>query len=62
MALPFSFRQPFKQLSDVKLNNDFGCLLVDLKLLDNFDAALKDVNTTFSNMKTSLLPFGVYYL
>merc|ERR1712127_729757 len=32
VAVPFSFRQPFKNIKDVKMHNDFGSILVDLKL------------------------------
>lgn len=41
LALPFSFRQPFKKISEIKMINDFGCLLVDFFPSDNFDSSLK---------------------
>lgn len=61
MALPFSFRQPFKTLADVQMRNDFGCLLLDLKLCSGFDESLKDCASVFGKLKTSLMPFGVLY-
>lgn len=62
MAIPFSFRQPFKELKDVKFKNDFGSILMDLKLFDNFDDNLKDCKRQLDGLKTSLNPYGVYYL
>jgi NRPS condensation-like uncharacterized protein len=62
LAIPFSFRQPFKKLSDVKMTNDFGSLFVDLKTCDNFEASLKDCVSVFNKLKTSLMPFGILYL
>lgn len=62
LALPFSFRQPYEKLSDVKLNNDFGTLVIDLNLHDNFENALNECNENFGKMKVSLLPWGSYFL
>lgn len=42
--------------------NDFGSLFIDLKCCDNFEDSLKDCNTVFSRLKTSLMPFGILYL
>lgn len=32
VAVPFSFRQPIAKIQEVKMNNDFGSLLIDMKL------------------------------
>lgn len=60
LALPFSFRAPFKKLSDVRMVNDFGALLVDFKPCDNFDQALSYCKSTFGKLKRSLQPFAIY--
>ena len=62
LAIPFSLRQPFKKLNDVRMINNFGSLLVDLKVCDNFDDSLKDCKQVFNRLKTSLMPFGILYL
>jgi hypothetical protein len=35
VAVPFSFRQPIADIREVKMNNDFGSLLIDFKLFGN---------------------------
>lgn len=40
LAIPFSLRQPFEKVTDVKMLNDFGSLFIDLKCTDNFDESL----------------------
>ena len=62
IAVPFSFRQPFKDLKDVVMANDFGSLIIDMKPLDNFKDSLVDNTRIFTNLKTSLQPFGILYL
>lgn len=43
IAVPFSLRQPFKKISDVKMCNDFGSLLIRLPLYRDFEDALKPI-------------------
>ena len=59
MAVPFSLRQPFKRLRDVKLNNDFGSILIDLQPFKEFDDALPEIRKLYDKLKGSLMPFGV---
>ena len=40
VAVPFSFRQPFKRVKDIKMNNDFGSMLVELKLFSDVNDSL----------------------
>jgi len=61
VAVPFSFRQPFKNVKDVKMHNDFGSILVDMKLFEKFSEALVFYKKTFTKLKTSFNPFGVLY-
>lgn len=61
VAVPFSFRQPFKNIKDVKMHNDFGSILVDLKLFEKHSDALVYFKKLFSKLKTSFNPFGVLY-
>ena len=39
-AVPFSFRQPSKNIAEAKMHNDFGSLLVDMKLFEKHGDAL----------------------
>ena len=61
IAVPFSFRQPFKNIKDVKMHNDFGSILVDMKLLEKFGDALVHFKKLFGKLKKSFNPFGVLY-
>jgi len=61
IAVPFSFRQPFKNIKDVKMHNDFGSILVDMKLFEKFGDALVHFKKLFGKLKTSFNPFGVLY-
>lgn len=61
VVVPFSFRQPFKSIKDVKMHNDFGSILVDMKLFEKFNEALVFYKKLFGKLKTSLDPFGVLY-
>ena len=57
--MPFSFRQPIAKIEEVKMNNDFGSLLIDMKLFGNVQEALPFYKSVFGKMKNSLAPFGV---
>lgn len=61
VAVPFSLRQPFKTLTDVKMKNDFGSILINLKPIKEFSDALPVVKKQFGELKGSLMPFGVLY-
>ena len=53
-AIPFSLRQPFKSLSDVKMCNDFGSLYMDMAMNEDLDKALAANKITFKKLKDSL--------
>lgn len=59
VAVPFSFRQPIAKIQEVKMNNDFGSLLIDMKLFKGVQEALPFYKSLFGKMKNSLAPFGV---
>ena len=59
VAVPFSFRQPFKRVQDIKMHNDFGSILVELKLFNELPEALTYYMKLFEKLKTSFAPFGV---
>ena len=61
IAVPFSFRQPQPTVAEVKMNNDFGSLLLSMKLFDSFNDALPYYKELFGALKSSLNPFGVLY-
>ena len=61
VAVPFSFRQPNKDIKNVKMHNDFGSLLINMKLFETVKSALPFYKSLFAKMKTSLAPFGVLY-
>jgi NRPS condensation-like uncharacterized protein len=61
MSVPFSLRQPFKSLKDVKMVNDFGGLNVKMVPIEHFDQALDYYAKVFHALKTSLMPFGVVF-
>jgi len=52
--IPFSLRQPFKNLSDVKMSNDFGSLYMQMPLFDKLEDALASNKITFDKLKKSL--------
>lgn len=60
-GLIYSMRQPVKNLSDIKLNNDFAALPVQLELFESFEVALPFFNQKFTRLKNSLEPFGALY-
>jgi len=43
------------------MHNDFGSILVDMKLFEKFNEALVFYKKLFGKLKTSLDPFGVLY-
>lgn len=61
VAVPFSLRQPFKTIKDVKMTNDFGSLLIALQPTKKFSDALPAIQKQFNSLKGSLMPFGVLY-
>ena len=61
VAMPFSLRQPFKKVADVRLSNNFGSILVKFKIYEKMFESLPYFKTTFNKLKSSLGMFGVLY-
>jgi NRPS condensation-like uncharacterized protein len=62
IGMPFSLRQPVKDLKDLKLNNDFAALPLKIGVYEKFEPALSAFKKQFKSMRTSLNPFGVLYV
>jgi hypothetical protein len=60
LLVPFSFRQPCKDLKDVQLHNDFGMIPLDVTVNADFKECLVEAKAKFNSLKTSLLPFAMY--
>ena len=43
VSVPFSLRQPYKNVEDVIMNNDIGSMIILLPVQREFDQALKDI-------------------
>lgn len=41
------------------MKNNFGTLMLDMKLIKDYEGALKYTQSVFNKLKTSLMPFGV---
>jgi len=61
LAVPFSLRQPFKTVKDVRMGNDFGSILIDMKIFKSLKESLPYMKKTFGALKSSLVPFGVLF-
>lgn len=57
--MPYSLRQPFEKLQDIKMVNDFAALPVEIKIKQDFGEALEIFKKQFKAMRTSLDVFGV---
>jgi len=57
--IPFSFRQPVKELKDVKLENNLGYLPLEIMLSNDFDKVLNHTQQRFNYMKSSIMPYGM---
>ena len=62
IGMPYSLRQPVKELKDLKLNNDFAALPLKIGIYEKFGPALTAFRKQFKAMRTSLDPFGVLYV
>ena len=60
VGMPFSLREAPAEKQNVRLNNDFASMPVEIKLFKHFDDGIDHFKTLFGNMKNSLAPFGVY--
>lgn len=59
VTIPFSFRQPVANIQDIKMCNDFGGMLLDMKLFGNINEAIPHFKSLFYSMKGSLDMFGI---
>jgi hypothetical protein len=62
VGMPFSMRQPVKDLKNFRLDNDMVGMPVEYPVIQDFDKALKVYQKIFKALKSSLDPFGVLYL
>ena len=62
MACPFSLRPPPKTLGDFTFNNDFSIVPLNLRLIDNYDTGLHQINSDMNVMKKSISPIVLAYL
>ena len=61
IGMPFSLRQPSKNLQDVKLVNDFITIPVTIPIKKELDEVLPKIKKQFSALKVSMDPFGFLY-
>lgn len=57
-GMPFSLREAPSDIKNVRLNNEFCCISVPIKIFKDFDEGLKHFKKMFNSLKRSLLPFG----
>jgi len=63
LAVPYSLRPPpVKSASDFNFDNQFAILPLKFKLTSEFASGLKVIKADMDNMKTSVDPFGYYYI
>ena len=62
MAVPFSLRQAPRFATDFELRNDFAILPVDMRLVDDLNSEIKQIQRDLAYLKTSPMPFGWYYI
>ena len=56
--MPFSLRESPSDLKNLRLNNDFCCISVPIRVFKDFDEGLKSIKSMFNSLKRSLTPFG----
>ena len=61
IVIPFSLRQPVKDLKNFKLNNDMVGIPFDLHIGEDFDKALVEVQKKTKVLKNSTDPFGTLF-
>jgi len=59
LGMPFSLRQPAKTLADMKLNNDFAAIPVNIGVHEHFSDAIEGIKKSFKKLRTSMMPYGV---
>lgn len=59
-AMPFSLREAPSDLKKVRLNNDFCCISVPIRIFKDFEDGLKHFKKLFNSLKRSLTPYGNY--
>lgn len=59
--MPFSLRVPQKNIKDVKLENDFVPLPIELPIRKTLAEELVLVKKQFKELRSSLFPYGILY-
>lgn len=62
LGLPASFRKVSKTAESLNLSNDLCPLFIELDLSPNFEYSLGRVRAHSRRLKSSLKPYGLYYL
>ena len=60
VGLPFSLREAPDTFEDVRMNNNFVAVPVNVRLFGDFEKALVHFQKQFKAMRASLGPFGVF--
>jgi len=60
--IPFSFRQPVKEIKDVKLVNDFCAVGCKIPIKKSIQDALLEQKKIFNHLKNSFDAIGAYTL
>ena len=62
LSIPFSLREPPKTVEEFQLKNNFAMLKVPLDLVTDFKSGLFKIKHQMDKLKTSLDPFGMYFM
>lgn len=61
IGVPYSMRQPVKEIKKVRMDNDFASLPISIDIHEKYDDALSHTKKLFNALKSSLMPFGGTY-
>lgn len=62
MCCPMSLRPPPKGIRDFSYDNDFSIMPLRVRLVDDFDTGLPQINSDMDKLKKSLEPIGIYWM
>ena len=62
LGLPTSFKKLAKTAETLELDNSLSPLFFELRLTEDFTAALDDIKTQTAAMRNSFRPYGFFYL
>ena len=61
-GLPISLRAAPKHETDFKVANELVVFPTDMRLISDLKSGVKQIQKDLAHLKTSLMPFGFYYL